>query len=135
MKYKKVKGGIVLVGKCYEMPCFFCIDYNKSKMKGIHENYYTASGGCKLWHKDAKEKGFKSKIIKPVNGGKDGNTIKTLLKTFTEEEFKTKIDLFMIYDDPWMSDKPYDIGMFKSQINKLKVKPKKPASQFKPGTV
>lgn len=54
-----------------------------------------------------------------INGGKDGQKFIDLLKTFSEEEIKNKIDLFMKYNDPWMKDKPYSIGMFSSQFNKL----------------
>jgi hypothetical protein len=54
-----------------------------------------------------------------INGGKDGQKFIDLLKTFSEAEIKTKIDLFMKYNDPWMSDKPYSIGMFSSQYNKI----------------
>lgn len=63
----------------------------------------------------------KSKIA--INGGKDGDIFKDLLTTFTLDEIKAKIDMFMAYNDPWMHDKPYSIGMFKSQFNKLKEKP------------
>lgn len=54
-----------------------------------------------------------------INGGKDGQKMTDLLKTFSEQEIKEKIDLFMKYSDPWMKDKPYSIGMFASQFNKL----------------
>lgn len=59
----------------------------------------------------------KTKIV--ISGGKDGDIFKELLKTWSEEELKIKIDQFMIYSDPWMTDKPYSVGMFKSQFNKL----------------
>ena len=58
-----------------------------------------------------------------IDGGKDGKTIDELLKTFTCDEIKAKIDAFMVLEDKWMKENevPFTIGIFKSQINKIGV--------------
>jgi hypothetical protein len=69
----------------------------------------------------------KKSVLAPDWGG-DGKILKDLLNTFTFEELKTKIDVFLTWNDKWMNDNnvPYDIKKFKSQINKIGVVQSKP---------
>jgi hypothetical protein len=64
----------------------------------------------------------KKSVLAPDWGG-DGKILKDLLNTFTFDELKAKIDVFLTWNDKWMNDNnvPYDIKKFKSQINKIGV--------------
>ena len=64
----------------------------------------------------------KKSALAPDWGG-DGKILKDLLNTFTFDELKSKIDVFLTWNDKWMNDNnvPYDIKKFKSQINKIGV--------------
>lgn len=62
---------------------------------------------------------------KPViDGGKDGQILKRLLNTYSEEKLRELIDAFFDSDDPFIRDSGYSIGTFKSQVNKLLTQPK-----------
>ena len=68
-----------------------------------------------FFDKHLESKGTKIKI----DGGKDGQKFTDLLKTFTQDEIKQRIDYFLNgYADTWMIDKPFTIGIFSSQFNK-----------------
>ena len=55
-----------------------------------------------------------------IDGGKDGKTMQTLLKTFNEQELKDRIDWFITFKDDFVDNAGRTIGVFKSQINKYK---------------
>lgn len=61
-----------------------------------------------------------------INGGKDGNIFEELLKNFTEDEIKDRINKFMVYSDDWMikNQIPYTIGQFKVAFDKVAVEVK-----------
>jgi 3D (Asp-Asp-Asp) domain-containing protein len=63
-----------------------------------------------------------------VAGGKDGDAMKRLLSTFTEDEIKNKIDLFFASKDDFILKAGFTIGIFSTQINKLRAK--SPASNL-----
>ncbi len=61
-----------------------------------------------------------------IDGGKDGMLFKDLLKTFTEQEIKDRIDWFMLFKDDFIDGTDLkagagrSVGVFKSQIAKYK---------------
>jgi len=60
------------------------------------------------------------KVKYVVNGAKDGNLIKRILKEFNVNEIKGKIDQFFELDDNWLKEtNNFSIGMFSSKINSL----------------
>jgi uncharacterized protein YdaU (DUF1376 family) len=60
--------------------------------------------------------------IEPViEWGKDGTLIKNLLKIISFEELKELLELFFCSEDKFILKSGYTIGVFKSQINKLKI--------------
>ena len=81
-----------------------------SRVKGIIDYFF---------NKHLKERREKYHI----DGGKDGAIIKNLLKTFTQKEIIDKIDAFFTSGDAFIEKAGYSIGVFKSQVNKLKTAP------------
>ncbi len=67
---------------------------------------------------------FKTKFgISPIiDGGKDGTTIKRLLSKISFEDLSELLSKFFDSNDPFIQKSGYTIGVFKSQINKLRVK-------------
>ena len=76
---------------------------------------------------------FKARFGKPpiIEGGKDGNLIKRLLKDITLEDLKDLLTKFFDSTDKFILGSGYTIGVFKSQINKLQIGPVKQGI-FKP---
>lgn len=76
---------------------------------------------------------FKTRFGKPpiIEGGKDGNLIKRLLKDITLEDLKDLLTKFFDSTDKFILESGYTIGVFKSQINKLQIGPIK-QGLFKP---
>ncbi len=66
---------------------------------------------------------FKEQFGKPpiIQGAKDGKLLKSLLKAIPIEEMKSLIKKFFDSDDPFIQKSGYTIGVFKSQINKLRI--------------
>jgi hypothetical protein len=58
-----------------------------------------------------------------IDGGKDGMLIKSLLSKITLDELKELAEDFLESDDEFIQKSGYTIGVFKSQIQKLRVKP------------
>ncbi len=59
---------------------------------------------------------------KPViEWGKDGTLIKNLLKIIPLEELQGLLEIFFCSEDKFIQKSGYTIGVFKSQINKLKI--------------
>lgn len=56
-----------------------------------------------------------------IEGPKDGKLIKSLLKTIPLNELKSLFKKFFDSDDPFIQKSGYTIGVFKSQINKLRI--------------
>ena len=54
------------------------------------------------------------------HGGKDGSLIQAILKTIDFEDFKKRVDLFFSCNNSFVEEAGYTIGVFNSQINKLK---------------
>jgi len=54
------------------------------------------------------------------NGGKDAALIKTMLGFLDLEQFKYKVNAFFYSGDEFVKKAGYTIGVFKSQINKIK---------------
>ena len=77
-----------------------------------------------FYEKHLKEKGSK---VAPDHGA-DGKIFKDLLYTFTCDELKAKIDVFLKWNDKWMNEHniPYDVKKFRGQINKIGVLENKP---------
>lgn len=69
---------------------------------------------------------FENHFGKPplIEGGKDGAIIKGLLKLIPIEELKELLLRMFEHEDPFIQKSGYTIGVFKSQINKLRIKPK-----------
>jgi len=55
-----------------------------------------------------------------IDGGKDGNIIKKLLQNCSADRLIELLDKFFELDDPFIRESGYTIGVFKTQINKLK---------------
>ena len=55
-----------------------------------------------------------------IDGGKDGATVKKLLQNCSAERLIELLDKFFELDDPFIRESGYTIGVFKTQINKLK---------------
>ena len=55
-----------------------------------------------------------------IDGGKDGNIIKKLLQNCSSDRLIELLDKFFELDDPFIRESGYTIGVFKTQINKLK---------------
>ena len=66
---------------------------------------------------------FKEKFNTPpmIQGGKDGLTIKRLLKNNPLEELKELLLKMFESNDPFIIKSGYTLGVFQSQINKLKI--------------
>ena len=62
---------------------------------------------------------FETKPI--IEWGKDGSLIKNLLKIIPFEELKKLLETFFCSEDKFIQKSGYTIGVFKSQINKLKI--------------
>ncbi len=60
---------------------------------------------------------------------KDGAIIKSLLKDISQNELKELIVKFFNSDDPFVKNSGYTMGVFKSQINKLRLS-KKPLDKW-----
>ena len=56
-----------------------------------------------------------------IQGAKDGSIIKSLLKDIPLEDLQILIQKFFDSDDPFIQKSGYTIGVFKSQINKLRI--------------
>lgn len=54
------------------------------------------------------------------NGGKDGKQLKTLLTQITEDEYKQLLPRFFQSQDEFIKGSDYGVGVFKSQVNKLR---------------
>lgn len=74
---------------------------------------------------------FKTRFGTPplIQGGKDGKVVKELLEKIKLDELKILLNSFFDSDDPFIQKSGYTIGVFKSQINKLKI-----GSPLKDGT-
>ena len=55
-----------------------------------------------------------------IDGGKDGNLVKNLLGNCSLEELLDLLDKFFDSNDPYVINSGYTLGVFKTQINKLK---------------
>ena len=66
---------------------------------------------------------FKTKFGNPpiIQGAKDGSIVKALLKTIPIEELKSLLERFFDSYDPFILKSGYTLGVFKSQINKLRI--------------
>lgn len=66
---------------------------------------------------------FKERFGTPpvIEGGKDGSLIKSLLKIIPLEELKALLGAMFDSEDPFILKSGYTLGVFKSQINKLKI--------------
>lgn len=64
-----------------------------------------------------------------VEGGKDGETVKRLLGTFTIDELKDLCDKFFDSTNKFILEAGYTIGVFASQVNKLKPQQTKISTQ------
>ena len=62
---------------------------------------------------------FKTKPI--IEWGKDGSLIKNLLKTIPLKELMELLESFFCSEDKFIQKSGYTTGVFKSQINKLKI--------------
>ncbi len=58
-----------------------------------------------------------------ANFGKDGSIFKDLSEVIPLDELKTLVDRFFASKDPFIKQSGYTVGVFKSQINKLRSKP------------
>ena len=56
-----------------------------------------------------------------IEWGKDGSITKNLLKTISFKELQNLLEAFFISEDKFILKSGYTIGVFKSQINKLKI--------------
>jgi hypothetical protein len=54
------------------------------------------------------------------SGGKDGKLLKTLLTQITEIEYKSLLDKFFISSEKFIVSSDYGVGVFNSQVNKLR---------------
>lgn len=66
---------------------------------------------------------FKKRFEYPpiIQGGKDGQLVKSLLKKIDLDELKILLVTFLDSKDPWILNSGYTLGAFYSQINKLRI--------------
>jgi len=95
---------------------------NNKRIKHIAKPQKTVSPEVKIFI-DFYHEEFKKTFGTPplIQGGKDGKTIKDLLLKIPLKELKGLLISFFDSEDPFIEKSGYTIGVFKSQINKLKI--------------
>jgi len=95
----------------------------KEKIKPLHEKEISRPHVREFIDFYFQEFKGRFKIEPIIEGGKDGKLVKNLLEKIDLNELKILLLDFLDSDDPFIQKSGYTIGAFKSQIQKLRIKP------------